>query len=169
MTKAENLIEITLLRYRLKFKKLDWREETEARKEGNDSVKGILSYALHDVSGLAPDSSGEARKVIDAVPEAIISRVWKVYKGSMPPARRFSTANLYQAPAVDAHADRVQEDEEIAETTHEKALREMEAKFGKQEVAEEAELSRRVLEAAMKDGRTAQAPPATAELRRRRG
>jgi len=158
-------IEVRLLSYNFRFKRLTWREESQIKKEGDNPIRAILSMALQEISGLEPGSVKEARRVINAIPEAIVTRVWKVYRGSLPPARRFSTANLYQAPEPLAHMDQVQEEEEITESAHDRVIREMENRFGKQEVAEEAELNRKIMEAAKKNNRFAGAGPATPDGR----
>ena len=146
----KNTVEISLLTYKFRFKRLFWREELGVRPgKGRDPVRAILAHALTEVSGLKPDSVGEANKVIDAIPEAIVTRVWKVYRGSMPPARHFSTVDLYRAPEPSIHMARIQE-EDVVDDAHDRVVREMENRFGKREVAEEAELSRRVLDAARK-------------------
>ena len=148
---APGFVDINLLSYRFRFKRLFWREEIGISSEkGRDPVRSVLAHALAEVSGLIPVSVMEAQRVIDAIPEAIVTRVWKVYRGSMPPARRFSTADLYRAPEPSAYIGKVMEDEEETLDVHDRAVREMEGKFGKQEVAEEAELSRKVMEAAQK-------------------
>ena len=157
---ASNTVEVSLLHYRFRFRRLDWREEAGLSLDKDRSpLRAVLSHALCEVSGISPSSPEEARRVIDAIPEAIAVRVWKVYRGSLPPARRFSTSGLYQAPEPSAYAERLMEEEPLEDEAHDRAVREMESRFGKQEVAEEAELSRRVLESARR-GR-ARIPPAS--------
>ena len=147
---AKNDVEIRLLSYKFRFKRLFWQEELSVRpSKGEDPVRSVLAHALAEVSGLRPESTKKAQEVIDAIPEAIVTRVWKVYRGSMPPARRFSTVGLYTAPEPSAHMARLQEDE-VADDAHDRVVREMESRFGKREVAEEAALSRRVVAAARK-------------------
>ena len=156
---SDTVVEVSLLHYRFRFRRLDWKEEAAVGLD-KSPLRALLSLALREVSGLAPSSLGEARRVIDAIPEAIAVRVWKVYRGSLPPSRRFSTSNLYQAPEPAAYAERIVEEEPLEDRAHDRAVREMESRFGRQEVAEEAELSRRILESARKEGvRIARATP----------
>jgi hypothetical protein len=165
MAKATNtakFVDVKLLRFDFRFKRLLWREEMAIKlNKKKDPLRTILSHALVEVSGLKPESLEKAEKVIEAIPEAIAERVWKVYRGSFPAARRFSTVNLYQAPEPSEYMDKVVEEADEVETTHDKTIREMEARFGKQEVAEEAELSRQILAAARKEGK--KFAPATPE------
>lgn len=148
-----DVVEVRLLSYRFAFKRLSWREEMGADPgKGADPIRTVLARALASVSGLVPGSPEEARKVVDAIPEAIATRVWKVYRGSFPPARRFSAADLYMAPEPTALMARREEDEAAEEDLHARTIREMETRFGKEEVAAEAELSRKVLAAARRKG-----------------
>ena len=162
------LVSVNLLKYRFRFRRMSWREEARVRLDrGEDPVRAMLAYALADVSGIVPSSIEEAKRVMQAIPEPIVARVWKVYRGSMPPARRFSTSGLYQAPEPSAYTMRVIEDEKVQEGTHERLIREMEQRFGKQEVAEEMEISRKVLESARKSLPSAPARPAPERSKRR--
>jgi hypothetical protein len=157
---SDTVVDVSLLHYKFRFRGLDWREEAGLDLDRDRSpLRAVLSHALCGVSGIAPSSPEEARRVIDAIPEPIAVRVWKVYRGSLPPARRFSTSNLYLAPGPSAYAERLMEDEPQEEEAHDRAVREMESRFSRQEVAEEAEISRRVLESARR-GR-ARIPQAT--------
>jgi hypothetical protein len=153
-TNTADFVNVKLLRFDFRFKRLQWREEMAIKlsKEENP-LRTILAHALVGVSGLQPESLDKAKQVIEAIPEAIAERVWKVYRGSFPAARRFSTANLYQAPEPSEYMNKVVEETVEEETTHDRTIREMEARFGKQEVAEEAELSRQILRAARKEGK----------------
>jgi hypothetical protein len=121
--------------------------------KGEDPLRTVLSTALAEVSGIKPQSLKESIRVIAAIPEAIAARVWKVYKGSLPPASRFSTVDLYQAPQPSTFMNRISDDGEEEETAHDKAIKSMEVRFGKEEVAAEAELSRKILESARKEKR----------------
>jgi hypothetical protein len=49
--------------------------------------------------------------------------------------------------------NRISDDGEEEETAHDKAIKSMEVRFGKEEVAAEAELSRKILESARKEKR----------------
>jgi pyruvoyl-dependent arginine decarboxylase (PvlArgDC) len=157
-----DLVNVRLLRFDFVFRRVLWQEEFLVRAgKSEDPVRVFLATALVEVSGIAPKSIEEAKRVIAAIPEAILTRVWKVYRGSFPPARRFSTADLYQAPESSLHMGRVFEESTEEESIHDKVIREMENRFGKQEVAEEAELSRQILRAAQKEGK--RPVPATQE------
>ena len=165
---SPQFVDVTLLKYQYRFKRLYWREELNIKiDKGLDPVRVVLAYALQEVSGLKINSPEEGARVINAIPEAIKERVWMVYKGSLPPARRFSTASLYKAPEPTIHAVRIEEEEMVVDAAHERAMQEMEQKFGKQEVAEEMELSRKILAAAQKNGKPVGATPATPEGRER--
>ena len=153
-TNTADFVDVKLLRFDFRFRRMPWRMEMAIKLDKDkDPLRTILAHALVGVSGLKPESLEKAHKVIEAIPEAIAERVWKVYRGSFPAARRFNTADLYQAPEPSEYLSRVVEETEEVESTHDKTIREMEARFGKQEVAEEAELSRQILRAAKKEGK----------------
>jgi hypothetical protein len=161
---VQGLIDVTLLRYKFRFRRLSWREELAMRRDRDkkkDPVRQFLSQALHDVSGLIPPSLEKSEEVVSSIPEAIVARVWKVYRGSLPPSRMFTTTELYQAPEPSVRQYHIAEEDMLEDSLHDRAIREMESRYGKQEVAEEADLSRRVLEAARRGG--SKFAPATPE------
>lgn len=163
-THTAEFVDVKLLRFDFRFRRMYWGEEITVKAgKSDDPVRMLLATALAEVSGIAPKSMEESKRVIMAIPEAILTRVWKVYRGSFPPARRFSTADLYQAPEPSVYMGGIIEESAAEEDAHDRTIREMEAKFGKQEVAEEAELSRQILKAAKKEGK--RFTPATPEGR----
>src|SRR5271157_2982369 len=132
ITDKPEFIDINLLRFKFRFRRMFWREEMillRDRKKDKDPVRQLLSHALHSVSGLTPSSLEEAEKVISAIPEAIVVRVWRVYRGSLPPNRMFTTSNLFQAPEPSVHQHHLAEEEVIEENLHDRTIQEMESKY----------------------------------------
>ena len=84
-------------------------------------------------------------KIFRPMPSPVLDRVFKIYKGSLPVGRRFETANLYQAPEPQAYVQRLAEDDAKIEYSADAAVRQMEAKFGKEEVQEAAEIDRQIV------------------------
>lgn len=143
-----DLIEVKLLHYTFRFKRQMWRDEFNIKfPKGRDQTRVYLAHALVEVSGLPVKSIADATKIIDSLPTAISSRVFRIYKGQLPPNRRFATAALYNAPEPAKYQIFV--DEEVSERDElaERAQAAMEMKFGKKELAEAAEVDRQILKA----------------------
>jgi hypothetical protein len=137
-------IEIPLNTYTYRFRRMNWTEEIKLRfKPGEDQRKVVLALALTDVSGLAV-SRADALKILSALPEAILWRVWLVYRGNLPPDRYYSTGALYQAPDVATHHARNQQIEDQADETADRAMAAVE---------QADEVSRRMFEAARREGK----------------
>lgn len=80
---------IPLLNYKVRFRRLSWREEF-ALKPGKkqDPVLHFLAHAMVEVSGMEPiKDPAAALKLLQALPPAIRSRVWLIYRGGMPESR----------------------------------------------------------------------------------
>jgi len=122
----------------------------------------MLAHALLEVSNLKPKDSEEAMRVMDAIPAAIINRVFRIWRGSFPPSQRFTVSKLYKAPAPAAYVKRIEEDEDRENVAHDKTVREMENKFGMQDVEDAREIDNRILAAARRrEGGFKGAVPAT--------
>ncbi len=97
------LVEIPLNNFKYRFRRLSWTEEARITPApGEDARDVLLALALHDVSGLLIASFDEARKVIARIPNTLRSRIWVVYRGSIPPERYYHTEGLYRAPEYQA-------------------------------------------------------------------
>lgn len=141
-----DLIEVKLLNYKFRFKRQMWRDEFVIKfPKGKDQTRVYLANALVEVSGLPVKSLAEANKIIDALPTAISSRVFRIYKGQCPPNRRFSTAALFAAPEPAKYKILLEEDETERDDLAERARQAMEAKFGRKELMEAAEVDRAIL------------------------
>jgi len=137
-------VEVKLLNYTFQFKKMRWREHAAIKFEkGKDPQRILLAHALLTVSGIKP-SFEEAMRVMAAIPAPYVDRVFKVWRSSFPPARKFTTSMLYCAP------EPVQLDEGEEDVVHDRSMQEMESKFGSQELAETRELEQRILLAAQR-------------------
>ena len=142
-------VEVKLLNYIFKFRRLTWREEFAITfPKGGNPQRVILAAALAEVSGLVPKNFEEALKVFDVVPNAIITRVFKIWKGSFPPSRRFTVSKLYRAPEPTLYNRVVDSDEIKEDQSHSRAIAAMEAKFGAKEIAETRALEKQILNSA---------------------
>ena len=147
-------VEVKLLKYTFRFKRMRWQEETAIRFLPKKSPQRImLAHALLEVAGIVPKNLEEATRVMDSIPAAIVERVFKIWRGSFPPARKFTTSKLYCAPEPTQYIRQIEVDEQSEDETHDKLVRSMESKFGPQEVAETRDLEQKILTAARrKDG-----------------
>ena len=158
-------VEVKLLKYAFQFRRIRWREHAAIKFEkGKDPQRVVLAHALVSVAGIKPKNIEEAKRVMDAIPAAIVERVFKIWRASFPPARKFTTSTLYCAPEPSQYNKRVALEEDEETIVHDKAMREMESKFGSQELAETRELERQILDAASRrEGGYRGAVPATSE------
>jgi hypothetical protein len=144
-------VEVKLLKYTFRFKRLLWREEFAIRFPPKaNPQRVVLSHALLEVSGIKPKNYAEASKVLDAVPMAIVERVYRIWKGSFPAARRFTASRLYKAPEPNNYTKRLDESEREESTAHDEVMRKAESQFGPQQMAETRELEQKILTAAKK-------------------
>ena len=145
------MVDVKLANYQYRFKRLRWREEFAIVFPPNkDPYRVVLANALVEVSGLKIKSLEEAFKVLDAVPSAIVERIFKIYKGSLPASRRFVTAGLYKAPLPSQYIRHQVESEEEVGKQADKVVQQMESKFGKKELDEAREIDRQILTGAKK-------------------
>lgn len=147
----EETVEVKLLSYRFIFKKMRWREHAAIQFEkGRDPQRVILAHALLEVAGIRPKDVEEAKRVMDAIPAAIIERVFKIWRAAFPPARKFVTSNLYCAPEPLQYSKEIERREADEDVAHTRTMQEVESKFGSQELAETRELERQILAAAQR-------------------
>jgi len=114
-------------------------------------MRVLLAHALENVSDLKA-SPEEAEKIFAVMPLPVVSRVYRIYKGSLPANRRFETAGLYCAPEPSAYAKRVVVEEEEVDDATERVMKNMENRFGRKELAEAAEVDRKILKASQLRG-----------------
>lgn len=133
-------VEVKLLNFKFRFHDMRWRKEFGIKYEANkDRLRTILSHALEEVSGLPINSTEQAMRIFEALPSAIVYRIFLIYKGSLPEPRLFKTVGLYQAPEPNRFVKKIQEAEQEREHIMDRVEQEMEAKFGKQELREARE------------------------------
>jgi hypothetical protein len=145
-----DLIEVVLLNFRFKFRRLFWKEEfglQSKQPKDRDSRRVVLAAALVEVSGLKIKNFDEAWRLLspEVLPTPIMHRVFLIYKGKQPETRLFATQNLYKAPEPSAYGQRL--DDEVA-ATDKKAdvvIQRMEQQFDKKELNEAAEIDRQIL------------------------
>jgi hypothetical protein len=147
-------VEVKLLKYTFRFKRMRWQEESKIEFSPKKSPQRIvLAHALLEVAGIKPKTLEEANRVMESIPSAIVERVFKIWKGSFPPARKFTTSKLYCAPEPTQYVRQIEADEREEDDAHDKLVHSMESKFSPQEVAETRELEKQILSAARrKDG-----------------
>jgi len=148
-------VEVKILQYVFHFRQMSWREETAIKFKKEDSrLRTILSYAMTEVSGLKVESPAAAMKLLRVLPEAVVQRVFILYKGSAAAPRRFATVGLYKAPEPGKLIKRMAEVEEQRDATMDRVEREMEQKFGKQEIMETLEAERQMIKNSKMRGAT---------------
>jgi hypothetical protein len=156
-------VEVKLLNYTFKFKRMRWREHAAIKFEkGKDPQRILLAHALLEVAGIKPKIFDESLRVMGAVPAAIVDRVFKIWRSSFPPARKFTTSKLYCAPEPLQYDRKIDIEGDEEDATHDRTMRELESKFGPKEVAETRSLEQQILAAAQrKEGGFRGAIPAT--------
>jgi len=156
-------VEVKLLNYTFRFKRMLWREDFAIKFPPNkDPQRVMLGAALLEVSGLKPKDIDEALRVMDAIPAAIVNRVFRICRGSFPPSRRYSVSKLYHAPAPVTYVRKMEEEEDREDVVHDRLVQEMESRFGPKELAETRDIERQIVAAAKrKEGGYRGAVPAT--------
>lgn len=136
-------VEIKLLKYAFRFRQLTWREEFKIKYEPKkDRLRTMLAHALDEVSGLKVTSIVEAAKVLDALPQSVVNRVFILFKGETDEPRLFTTTGLYRAPVPSKFTKKIEEIEEKRERVMDKVEAELEQKFGRKELDETIEVER---------------------------
>ena len=139
-------VEVKLLNYTFQFRRLSWREEFGIKFEQKENrLRTVLAYALKDISGFPINTVEEAKRVLAPIPSSIIDRVFIIYKGSMVPARSFSTMGLYRAPEPKKFTRKIMEVERDREKVMDKVENELERKFGRQALKETREVENQML------------------------
>lgn len=146
-------VEVQVLKYKFRFRKLTWRDEFSLKTPPRaNHLRYYLAAALTEVSGLPVTSMEDAMKVFGPMPTPVLDRVFKIYKTKLPPSRRFETANLYRAPEPQAYAQRVMEEVQKVDDTADRAVRIMEQKFGKEEIEEAKAIDDQIVRASQLRG-----------------
>lgn len=145
------MIDIQIGTHKFIFKPLVWSEEFETQKDRKrDWRRVVLAQALVSVGGFQIPSLAEAVRLMDNVPLAIVSRAFLLYKAGLPPAKKFSTVALYQAPEPSVYLKRTLEEE--GSGVDDPAINRAIEKFGKEEVEEDRKMQHKMFEAAKKRG-----------------
>jgi hypothetical protein len=148
-------IEVKIFQYVFRFRQLSWREETSIQFPPNENrLRVILSYAMTEVSGLKVGTPEDAMKMLRVLPQAVLQRIYIMYKGKGPMPRKFASVGLYGAPAPGKLVRRMEEVEQQRDQVLDRVEREMEQKFGKQELADAREAERLMLKNSKMRGAT---------------
>lgn len=139
-------VEVKLLNYAFRFRKLSWREEFALKFDPKENkLRAVLAHALVEVSGFPINTVEDAKRVLTPIPSPIIDRIFIMYKGSLRAARTFSTMGLYRAPDAKKFTKKVMEVEKEREKVMDKVENEMAAKFGHQAIKETREVENEML------------------------
>src|SRR5258708_26448553 len=105
-----NTVEVKLLNYNFLFRPMCWREEFKIE-SGPDvgRLRSTLAHALVEISGLKVESIADALRVMEAIPSAVLYRIFLIYRGSLPAPRLFKTVGLYHAPEPSRLVKKIQE------------------------------------------------------------
>jgi hypothetical protein len=156
-------VEVKILKYAFRFRRLSWREEFGIKFEQKSSrLRTVLTYALKEVSGFPINSLEEAKRVLAPIPQTIIDRMFVIYKGSLPTPRAFSTMGLYRAPEPRKFTKKVMEAEEerekIMDRVEERVAEQMAVKFGRKEIQETLDAERQMAKNSKMRGATRATP-----------
>lgn len=90
-------VEIPLNKFVYRFRRLSWREELRMKLGPKDDQRRIvLATAVRDVSGLVLSRS-DAKKAVQAIPEAVMWRFWVLYWADLPVDRYYTSGALRQS------------------------------------------------------------------------
>lgn len=144
-----NTVEVNVLKYKFRFRPIYWREEASIKPEERvDRRRQLLAHALVSVSGFPINTVEDATKVFSSVPSTVISRIFVIYRGTLPKDRLFHTMGLYKAPEPLRFARQIEQAErDREEETFQKVENLMEQKYGREEME-----AARELEAAIRKG-----------------
>ncbi len=146
-------VEIPLNKFVYRFRRLTWREELQMKfVPKDDQRRVVLATALHNVSGLALSRS-DARKAVQALPEAVLWRVWVLYRADLPADRYYTSGGLYAAPDPNTHRAQIEVEERRADAVTDRAMAEVERQFGGKGVTDAMDISQRMFEQARREGR----------------
>jgi hypothetical protein len=146
-------VEVQLNRYKYRFRKLTYSEEFGLELQpGDDARKVILAAAMTEVSGLPISSRDHALSILTVIPKPVLDRVWVLYKSGIPEDRFFTTKGLYRSPDTHQLSQIQAKSEEARSEVVDRAVSQMEAKFGRKEVQETLDIERRLFEDARRRG-----------------
>lgn len=141
-----NTVEVRLLNYRFRFVEMKWKKEFGIKFDpAKDRLRTILAHALDEVSGLKVKSIADATRIFEAIPFAVVYRIFLIYTGSLPEPKLFKTMGLYKAPEPNRFMRRIEEAEEQREKVMDRVEEEMAAKFGRKELNEARKLELEML------------------------
>jgi len=141
---VKDFIEIKILSYTFKFKRLTWEDYMSLAKDQEDFRRSILIKALVEVSGkiMAPS---ESTSVIDTLPKSMKEKVYKIFIGSQDERRKFSAPLLWEAPSAIDHLNSLGKEEEQRDKVIDGIEEQLEKKFGKEALEEERQLNQQIL------------------------
>lgn len=141
MTVISKPIEIKVAGHTLRFKTMSWRDTMRFRKEFSQTKRDILKFSLTHVGDLEVDFKASV-KIIDALSDPIVARLFTIYMGSYPDKKKFYSVRLWSAPEATDYNRKIEEDIQTKEDATEKMLEE---KFGREALNEEQELYHRMM------------------------
>lgn len=152
-----DLVYITLLDFKLGFRKLTYQEEfaLSYTAEGDQTLV-YLAAALDEVclpgrAAYRPDRDA-ATLLIARLPTPVRRKVWVEYRAGVPANRFFSTNHLYLAPSVDDHYLKVWAESIERDDAHDPAVGALGRKSGQMEVNEQMAVQQAIFEDAKRRG-----------------
>ena len=145
---VKEFVEVKLLSYTFKFKRLTWVDYF-GLSSVEDFRKKVLTVALTEVSGklLTPD---EATTLISSLPPVIIEKVYTIFLGSLDDRRKFSSIDLPQGPDTKDFTHYLQEEGTKKGKIMDEVERQIEMKFGREGDAPGVRHTRRHVQAAQR-------------------
>lgn len=144
-------VSLPLAGHKFTFRRLTWREEVIfSQKTGETGRQAYIANALTTVDGKTVQFD-DAVKILRTLPRPIYERVVVFYLGSLP-GRRLPLVTLpYQAPEAASYQRQVEDDDEDLQAEEDRIL---ERTFGHDEVEEQKDLARRMVEGTNRAGVT---------------
>lgn len=147
-------VDIPLNQLRYRFRSLKWREEiaiADLKLDATQTVRKHLSIALTTVTAedgrvLDIPHLEDAERIIVQLTTPILNRFWLLYRAGLPTNRFFTTRRLFRAPEPRAFVARIAIDEGEREERADAATRQMEARFGGEELRAAKEVDRQIFE-----------------------
>jgi hypothetical protein len=135
------------------FRKLTFEEEFALEiKPGDNTARIVLAASLVEVSKHPISSVADAQRIIRVMTDPVIERIWLLYKANLPADRFFTVRGLYQAPEPQVVTRTVEADSNRRDTISDRAVADLEKRFGRGELEEAQEISQRILEDARRRG-----------------
>ena len=94
----------------------------------------------------------EALKVLKQIPEALLWRIWILYRGNLPADRYYTSGGLYAAPDQMIYRAKMQDEDETTGDIADSAMAKLTEQYGPREARDAESISRQMFRAAQSAG-----------------